>query len=376
MKIIHIITGLNTGGAEMALLNLLRGGLAKKFDTHVISLGDLGTIGPKIKKLGVNVTALNMNDKLVPLFGMIRLFKTIAYFRPNIIQGWMYHGNLAASLSSFVTLSKASVVWNVRHSLSDISYEKNLMQLLIRFNKLLSSRADKILYNSFVSKAQHEKFGFFSENSMVIPNGIDLKKFSSSNVISTEVRSNLGIPKSAKVIGHIARLHPMKNHKLFLNVSILLANEYSKLHFIICGKGVPSSEAAKSIPDNVSSRFHLLDESNEIPKLMNAIDIFCLSSSWGEGFPNVLGEAMALKIPCVTTDVGDSKFVVGSAGIVVGVGDKNGLMIGIKDLLEKSPEKFSILGEEARNHIEKNFSLSEIVKKYASLYNDLALIRM
>ena len=85
---------------------------------------------------------------------------------------------------------------------------------------------------------------------------------------------------------------------------------------------------------------------------------------------------MALKIPCVTTDVGDSKFVVGSAGIVVGVGDKNGLMIGIKDLLEKSPEKFSILGEEARNHIEKNFSLSEIVKKYASLYNDLALIRM
>lgn len=375
MKIIHIITGLNTGGAEMALLNLLRGGLGKNFDTYVISLGGLGTVGPQIQKLGISVIALNMNGKLASLFGMIRLFKTVAYLRPNIIQGWMYHGNLAATLSGLIMFYKVLVVWNVRHSLSDISYEKNVMRLLIRLNKLLSYRADKILYNSFVSKAQHEEFGFCSNKSAVIPNGIDLGKFSFSNMISREVRSDLGIPKSAKVIGHIARLHPMKNHSLFFYVSIRLAIEYPELHFIVCGKGVPNSDAAKTIPEEVNSRFHLLDESDEVPKLMSAINIFCLSSSWGEGFPNVLGEAMALKIPCVTTDVGDSKLVVGSTGIVIETGDKNGLMGGIKDLLGKSPEKFSCLGVEARKRIEQNYSLSEIVKKYANLYKDLVSIR-
>jgi len=373
MKIIHIITGLSIGGAEQALYNLLKGGLAERFDNCVISLRDTGPMGLKISLLGVPVIALNMHAKKLPLAELVKLIRIIREFRPDLIQGWMYHGNLISSFSRVVALGKPALVWNVRHSLSDLSQEKIATQQVIRINRWFSFGADVILYNSHRSREQHEAFGFSKVGAKVIPNGIDTHIFSFSSKDRKYIRSKLGIPENACVVGHMARLHPMKDHAIFIQAAKSLSDRYQNLYFLLSGRDVSYDNIMLSqlLSSQVRHRFYFLGERNDVHKLMSAIDIFCLSSAWGEGFPNVLGEAMATSIPCVATDVGDSSLVVNKTGIIVPPCDVNALEEGIESLLTISSEDRISLGRSALERIEINYKLSKIVENYSSLYNKL-----
>ena len=376
MKIIHIITGLSIGGAEQALYNLLKGGLAERFDNCVISLRDKGPMGLKISLLGVPVIALNMHAKKLPLAGLVKLIRIIREFSPDLIQGWMYHGNLIGSFSRVVAPGKPALVWNVRHSLSDLSQEKIATRQVIRINRLFSFGADVILYNSHRSREQHEVFGFSKVGAKVIPNGIDTHIFSFSSKDRKHIRSKLGIPENACVVGHMARLHPMKDHAIFIQAAKSLSYRYQNLYFLLSGRDVSFDNIMLSqlLSSQVRHRFYFLGERNDVHKLMSAIDIFCLSSAWGEGFPNVLGEAMATSIPCVATDIGDSALVVNKTGIIVPPCDVNALEEGIESLLTISSEDRISLGKIALERVEINYKLSKIVEKYASLYNELAKI--
>ena len=376
MKIIHIITGLSIGGAEQALYNLLKGGLAERFDNCVISLRDKGPMGLKISLLGVPVIALNMHAKKLPLAGLVKLIRIIREFSPDLIQGWMYHGNLIGSFSRVVAPGKPVLVWNVRHSLSDLSQEKIITQQVIRINRWFSFGADVILYNSHRSREQHEIFGFSKVGAKVIPNGIDTHIFSFSSKDRKYIRSKLGIPENACVVGHMARLHPMKDHAIFMKAAKSLSYRYQNLYFLLSGRDVSFDNIMPSqeLSSQVRHRFYFLGERNDVHKLMSAIDIFCLSSAWGEGFPNVLGEAMATSIPCVATDIGDSSLVVNKTGIIVPPCDVNALEEGIESLLTMSSEDRISLGRSALERIEINYKLSKIVDKFASLYNELAKI--
>jgi len=376
MKIIHIITGLSIGGAEQALYNLLKGGLAERFDNCVISLRDKGPMGLKISLLGVPVIALNMHAKKLPLAGLVKLIRIIREFSPDLIQGWMYHGNLIGSFSRVVAPGKPALVWNVRHSLSDLSQEKIATRQVIRINRWFSFGADVILYNSHRSREQHEVFGFSKVGAKVIPNGIDTHIFSFSSKDRKHIRSKLGIPENACVVGHMARLHPMKDHAIFIQAAKSLSYRYQNLYFLLSGRDVSFDNIMLSqlLSSQVRHRFYFLGERNDVHKLMSAIDIFCLSSAWGEGFPNVLGEAMATSIPCVATDIGDSALVVNKTGIIVPPCDVNALEEGIESLLTISSEDRISLGKIALERVEINYKLSKIVEKYASLYNELAKI--
>jgi glycosyltransferase involved in cell wall biosynthesis len=376
MKIIHIITGLSIGGAEQALYNLLKGGLAERFDNCVISLRDKGPMGLKISLLGVPVIALNMQARKLPLARLVKLIRIIREFSPDLIQGWMYHGNLIASFSRVVAPGKPVLVWNIRHSLSDLNQEKITTQQVIRINRWFSSGADVILYNSHRSREQHEIFGFSKLGAKVIPNGIDTHTFSFSSKDRKYIRSKLGIPENACVVGHMARLHPMKDHAIFMQAAKSLSYRHQNLYFLLSGRDVlfDNIMLSQELSSKVRHRFYFLGERNDVHKLMSAVDIFCLSSAWGEGFPNVLGEAMATSIPCVATDTGDSSLVVNKTGIIVPPCDVNALEEGIESLLTMSSEDRISLGRSALERIEMNYKLSKIVEKYVSLYNELAKI--
>jgi len=308
LKIVQLITGLSTGGAERALYNLLNGGLADHFNSHVISLGDEGSIGPLIKALGVPVTALGMRGGRPSRSGLAKLCRVIRRFQPDLIQGWMYHGNLAATLARTLAPGRPVLAWNIRQTLYDLANEKPMTRQVIRANRLFASAPGVLLYNSHLSREQHENFGFSSLNGRVIPNGIDMQQFCYSGEARKRLRSELGIPASALVVGHVARLHPMKDHPAFLRAAVGLALRYPETHFVLSGRDVflENKTLEPLVPGQVRDRFHLLGERGDISEIMNAMDIFCLSSAWGEGFPNVIGEAMATGLPCVATDVGDS----------------------------------------------------------------------
>jgi len=374
-NILHIITGLSTGGAERALYNLLHGGFVEHFNSHIISLNDEGTMGPQIRALGVPVTTLNMHGGRPSFSSLIKLRRVVREFQPDLIQGWMYHGNLAASLAQYFSVGRPVLAWNIRHSLYDLGHEKPMTRQVIRANRFFSSAPDSLLYNSFLSRTQHEGFGFSPLNGRVIPNGIDVQRFNYSGKARNRVRCELAISAETLVVGHVARQHPMKDHKAFLRAAVNLAFRYPETHFLLSGRDVSleNKTLEQLLPAQIRDRFHLLGERGDISELMSAMDIFCLSSAWGEGFPNVIGEAMATGVPCVATDVGDSGLVVGDAGVVVPPRDEAALVEGIERLLTMPLEERRALGASARARIEANYTLDAIVGKYTALYEKLMI---
>ncbi|MDH5256639.1 MAG: glycosyltransferase [Gammaproteobacteria bacterium] len=369
MRVVHIITGLATGGAERALYNLLQGGLSSKFDSHVISLSDEGTMGPQIEALGVPVITMGLAAGRPTIGSLLKLRKIIKTLRPDLIQGWMYHGNLAAIIARFFALNKTVLIWNIRHSLYGLASEKRLTRLVIRANRFFSASADALLYNSQLSRQQHEAFGFVENKGRVIPNGIDLQQFCFLQDARERVRSELAISTEALIVGHVARLHPMKDHSSFLQAAVTIALRYPSTHFVLSGRDVCLTNVSlkKKIPIALQPRFHLLGERSDVADLMSAMDVFC-QSSWSEAFPNVLGEAMAVSMPCVATDVGDSSLIIGDCGVVVAPRDQAALTAAIESLLELPAIERRLLGEKARRRIEDKFTLGKIVEKYSTLY--------
>lgn len=374
MRLLHIITGLSIGGAERALYNILAAGLGKQNETAVISLQDAGKIGPRIQELGVPIYALHMRRGIPTPGSFMRLRRIVRELRPDIIQGWMYHGNLAASVAARLSESGRPVVaWNIRQTLYDLKSEKSLTRQVIRANRALSGRAAAIIYNSHLSRHQHEAFGFAGSRGIVIPNGFDLTRLRPDSDRGAALRRELGLSEGVLVIGHVARFHPMKDHASFLRAAKRVACENSFVRFLLVGREVSLGNPALAgiVPPDLLERFVFLGERSDVHRLMQAMDLLATSSAWGEGFPNVLGEAMACGVPCVTTDVGDSADIVGDSGIVVPASDSGALANGLLEILNKSHEERRALGQRARARIEANYAVSRIVSQYAETYESL-----
>ena len=370
VNILHIITDLSTGGAQRALHNVLAGGLAGEFDSAVISLCNVGTLGECIYALGVPVYTLDIRKGIPGIRALCRLRYLVRDFRPDVIQGWMYHGNLAASMGSKMSSKHPAVVWNVRHSLYNLAVEKLGTQLVIRACRHLSPRVDAVLYNSSLSREQHETFGFDVTRGQVIPNGFDFARLAPNALTAKGVRLEFSIPDHVPVIGHVARFHPMKDHVTFLRAAVKVAKAIPNARFLVVGRDVSPGNPALAglVPSELLSRFHFPGERSDVTDLMQAMTVLCLSSSWGEAFPNVLGEAMASGVPCVTTDVGDSALIVGDTGQIVPPGDENRLFNGLLFMLNKSNHEREALARAARARIEMRFGLDSVVMQYSDLY--------
>ena len=218
MKLLFVTTGLNIGGAERALHAIIANGLGKKHSIKIISLRDSGHFGENFKLDGIDVYCLNLQNPLNLFVGLIKAFNFVRKFEPDVIQGWMYHGNIFSLLFGSITRGKPKVYWGIRQTLYDIRKEKVLTQLIIRLGAQLSFLADGIIYNSKKSQNQHESRGFSKKNSIYIPNGFDLTKWKPDAEERKVLRKELEIPDKSFVIGYIGRFHKMKNIELLFEV--------------------------------------------------------------------------------------------------------------------------------------------------------------
>lgn len=376
MKIFHVITGLNnTGGAQTVLYRLLSRIDRAAFETEVVSLIDIGPIGKRIQALGVSVRALGMRQGVPNPLVVLRLARWLRRDPPDVIQTWMYHADLVGGLAARLA-GRIPVAWGIRHSTFDPQTTRRTTiwtaMACARLSRWLPAR---IVCCAEASRRVHTQLGYAADKMVVIPNGFDLAIFKPDPGARQSVRQELGIPAEAPIIGLTAFFRPQKDHRNFVQAAARLHAYLPESHFLLCGGGITweNPELAGWIEAaGIRHGCHLLGRRDDIPRLTAALDVASTSSSHGEGFPNVIGEAMACEVPCVVTDVGDSAIIVGETGVVVPQRDPQALADGWRRLLlDMSREERLQLGLAARQRIMERYSLGKIVGQYERLYESL-----
>jgi glycosyltransferase involved in cell wall biosynthesis len=373
VKIAHVITTLEAGGAQRMLYKLAVNSQHPTWEYAVVALSGGGVMERYFRKHDIPIHPLGMQQGVPSIGALRKMNRFLREWKPDLIQGWMYHSNVLASTAGWMTDRDIPVLWNVRHSLHDIKKEKLLTQLVIWWSKWSSSTPETIIYNSAVSARQHENIGFEPSKTRVIPNGFDLEKYRPDPIKRACIRAELGISDETVLIGKIARYHPMKDHENFLRAAAKTVGHPSDIHFLLVGSNVDhSNKKLDSVVKELGlgAKVTLLGERHDIPAITAALDIATLASAWGEGFPNVVGEAMATGIPCVVTEVGDASRAIGSTGKVCPPSDSDALASAWKDLVDLGKEGRRKLGDRARERVEEKYSVSEIIRRYESLYSD------
>ncbi|MDL2200406.1 glycosyltransferase [Halopseudomonas aestusnigri] len=362
-SITHIITGLNVGGAERALYTLLTNGLEGEFCNRVISLMGPGHYGPLLREAEVPVTCLDMNPGKPTIGAFRRLLAAVSEEPADILQGWMLHGNLAAMLAWRCGDRDASLLWNQRTSLDTLKDESWMKRGLVRLEAALSGAPHAIIYNSARSRTQFAVHGYKGDRAVHLPNGFDTEMWFPCEDTRKKVRNSLAIPQDAIVIGYVGRGHLEKDPELLFRAFRTISKTHKNAWLLAVGRDLDRFNP----PDHNTL---LLGQRADVQDLMRAMDLFCLSSRT-EGFPNVIGEAMATGVPCVATDVGDAREIVGNTGWVSPARDLQGLVASLHAALSCAPITLRERGIAARDRIANHYSVSSVVERYSALYRSV-----
>ncbi len=372
-KIIHVITGLGSGGAEYMLLRLLKS-LGHEYENVVVTLTDGGVVAKEIEEAGIELYSLNIKRKAFALFSAIRLARFIKRKKPDIVQTWMYHADLIGGIAAWMA-GVRPLVWGVRQSNLSRTLNKRGTLFVVRLCAWLSGvLPSRIICCSDAVKEVHIKRGYRPDKIIVVENGFDVDRFKPNPQARRRLRNELHVLDGELLIGMVARFDPQKNHRDFLLAAGRLKNRYPQCRFVMCGGDVDhnNKELVSLIRRaGLNESVLLLGQRTDIPDLMAAMDIL-VSPSLGEGFPNAIGEAMATEVVCVVTDVGASSSLLGDCGIVLTGNAMQHIPESIEAAVERlillSEQERRSLGKKARQRIINVYSLKAAADKYSELY--------
>jgi glycosyltransferase involved in cell wall biosynthesis len=371
IRICHLITGLDTGGAERSLVNLVTVMNREEFENEVVTLLKPGPMAQALVQAGIPVTSMEIRRHMPNPVVLLSLIRHLRVNRPAILQTWLYHADFLGTAAA-VFARPEHLLWNVRSSRIDDPSIAPSTRYLVRFLAMLSRHPDAIVVNSQDGQEDHKRIGYRPKQWINIPNGVDLERFSPRRSERAMLRDRLGLSADSVVIGLVARYHPMKDVETFLRAASLFQHDHENARFVLCGDGLstdnaPLTELVRSL--NLDRRVVLLGLRQDIELIYPTLDVFTLCSICGEGFPNVLCEAMACDVPCVATDVGDSAEIIGDRRCIVPLRDPRAMAGAWRALLEKGPR---LPDEGPRARVAARFSLQQMCAHYESLYRSLA----
>jgi glycosyltransferase involved in cell wall biosynthesis len=282
----------------------------------------------------------------------------------------MYHADLLSTLGHLLGGS-SHLLWNVRASTMDMEKYPWTSGAVRRACVWLSRVPDAVVFNSVAGRSHHELLGYRPRRSLVIPNGLDVSVFRPDEEASAQWRARLGLRDSDVLIGMLARVDEMKDHATFLAAAERVARGHDDVHFVLAGQGVSADvEPFRRAAGILGARLHLLGFQEDVPGLTAALDLATLVSR-GEGFPNVVVEAMACGVPCVVTDVGDAPAVLGEAGLVVPARDPSRLASAWRQLRGMGRQGRQLLGAVGRARVIGHYTLGHVATAYADLYRSV-----
>jgi glycosyltransferase involved in cell wall biosynthesis len=371
MKILHVITGLNNGGAEGVLYRLCKH--EDRSQHIIISMMGEGKYGPLLKYMGIEVHCLNMPQGRLSISGLWRLFKLIYNNKPDVVQTWMYHADLIGGLVARLAGVKY-VFWNVRSSVLNTGTSKRSTIWVAKVCAVISGWVPrKIIYCAHKSKAAHEAMGYKKSKAEIISNGFDFTQLYIDSLARATFRSELGLNNDVSLIGMVGRYHPQKDHANLIKALYLVKKENYNFKLVLIGKDLNTKNQTllNHIRDNrLTENVILLGQRTDIPTVMNGLDLHILSS-FGEAFPNVVAEAMACGTPCVVTDVGDAALIVGESGWIVPPNEPQSLANSIIQAFQEkqiNQQAWLLRKEACRSRIVDNFSMKQMIECYRRVW--------
>ena len=370
--ILHVIGDLNMGGAERTLTNLLLELKNQSYEHRVITLFENGTLAERLDNSGIKMFSAHLQKNIFCLFQLGHLIKLIKAQKPVLIQTWMYHSNNLINLLS-VFFRGIPIVNNIRHS---EPWTGSLKTILSAWVGAVLSRLtnNKILCCSKISKEKHIAIGYPSENMVVIENGFSERTYNKEQARSCfEFLNFLGERKHIRgknwIVIVVGRYCKEKDYDNFARAAGYVAGRMGNVTFVMCGSMIDSANSelvAMLTANNVIFNCHLMGQRNDVEDLMAVADLL-VSASSSEAFPNVIAEAMNVGTPCVATDVGESRNIIGDTGIVVPA--KNPVALGEAILtMLKDEDRLVELGKRAKQRIEQNYSVKAMAKHYIEVW--------
>lgn len=361
MKIVILTRSLEVGGAQRQVVTLA-GGLRERGHNVVVAVFYGGHVLERgLEEAGIPLCYLGKTGRWdVPGF-LSRLIRFLRRERPDVLYAFQSGASIFGTLAR--PLMSAKLVWGVRHSNMDFSRYGRVPCLAYRLQCAMSHIPDLIIANSRAGLDHARSNGFPDDRSIVIPNGIDTELFRPDPESRQRVRAELGVSGSEMLIGLVGRLDVMKDHPTFLRAAARLARVRADVRFVCVGPGKDQYACEiRALADSLglASRIIWAGARGDMPAVYNALDMLVSSSSFGEGFPNVLGEAMACGTPCVVTHVGDSPWVVGDCGEIVMPRDPVALDAAITRMLDRIAAG-DIHPDRVRDRILTHFALSRAV---------------
>ncbi len=356
-SVLHVISGLGVGGAENMLFQIAGRLRDRGHPQHIVSLTGRGPLADRLTEAGMDVSCVNLKSLTGAPRGVAELIRLVRRVNPDVIQGWMYHGDLMATLlHAFAPGKQCRLAWGVRCSDMDMDRHARVIAIAAR----LSHRPDVIVANSEAGARTHVARGYRPRRLEIIPNGVDTEGFRRDGAVRAEVRAELGLEPARRLAIHVARVDPMKDHGSFLAA----LRDLPDVTGVLIGEGTQQLD----LPPNALA----LGRRGDVARLLAAADLIVSSSAFGEGFSNALAEGMSTGLVPVATDVGDARVIVGEAGLVVPPRDAGALRRAIRTLADLDGYTLATRGAAARARIIEQFGLARAIDRFETLYGSLA----
>jgi glycosyltransferase involved in cell wall biosynthesis len=373
IKVAIVITGLEVGGAETFLGELLRYRPAD-VEVRVYSLISGGPVAERIEALGIRVTGLQMQVGRPSIRSLLSLTAYLREYRPAIVHTWLYHADLMGGIAAKMA-RVPHVIWHLHNSDLSPDRVRRMTRLVVKACALLSHWIpDVILSCSEAAVRAHRAQGYAADRFVVVPNGVDTERFVPSVEARAAIRAEFGFSDERCLIGLVARIDPQKNHRGFFEAARVFFERGGDADFLLVGRDVtPDHWQLPGWRDQTGhpERIVLAGRRTDVPRVMAALDV-ATSSSLGEAFPMVLIEAMACGVPLVATDVGDSALIIAGTGIVVPPDDAAALAEAWSRLLTMPSADRAQLGKRARQRVLENYDIRTISGRVWALYRELA----
>lgn len=379
LHVVHIISGLGQGGAETVLHRLVTAPGGRCVHT-VISLGDEGVFGSRLRRAGVAVHVLNMKESAwAAPRGLWRLYRLLGQLRPDVVQTWMYHADLLGGIVARLAGVRA-LSWGIRNSGADLQHGSRTARGVAWLCARLSRWVPGIIIACADEAARrHADWGYDTDRMLVIPNGYDMEAWQADPQARAALRAEWGVAPDVPLIGSVARWNPLKDHANLLEALGLALRRHPSLRCVLVGEGMDLGNAELvSLLHRHGLEQHviLLGRRDDVPRILAALDFYVLSSR-AEGFPNVVAEAMATQVPCIVTDVGDAARIVGDCGWVVpprNAGALAGAMGEALALLSSAEGRagYALRRHHGRERVEHRYGLGVMLRRYETVWTRLA----